>query len=209
MSKWFHMLTLVGMLLPGLVACSPEQEQTTPMAAPYEFEASYVWLSRDDMIAQADSIFVGRVVSFSPARWNQDSGEDWKGVGANLPYHEITATVEQPIVDAIGLGEQATITVLGGSPAGSIQSGSVVIADKPEHTLRAGDQAVFFLRLADLAWRPGPDMQEASRPVTMFLGAPNVSYLTLEEDGLYHSQAPEEPPQTLDALVTKIKTMRQ
>lgn len=198
----------------GLVAFSYQGEQaaaSTPTAKSrvYEFEASYMGLSRDQMIKEAGAIFVGEVVSLSPARWNQDSGEYWQeGALTTLPYHEVQVKVVQPLVDTVGLGAEAKITVLGGSPAGSIQTGELSIANQPEHTLQVGDQSVFFVVKREMAWRGGTAEKQATQPILRLVAMPKQSYLTRKNDGLYHVTEGTDAPLSLDTLRDLIKKQR-
>jgi hypothetical protein len=178
----------------------------------YTFEASYDFLSRDEMIAQADAIILGRVVDISPARWNQDSGEIWQQSGFTVvPYHEVEIEVLNVLADpgALSLGDSLAITVLGGSPAGSIQSGGSEISRHAEHDLQVGDQAAFFVVSRELAWRGGTTTRQAVRPIVRFMGEPRRSYLTLENDGLYHSSDPGEKPTSLESLAGHIAGIQQ
>lgn len=41
------------------------------------FETESVYFIQEELLAEADIIFVGKVLTISPTRWNQDSGEYW------------------------------------------------------------------------------------------------------------------------------------
>ena len=134
------------------------------------FEASYEDLVLDGRISRADSIFVGQVAAITPARFNQDNGEYWQqDAYTAMPYHTLEVTVVRSLADKLNLGNKITITVLGGSTAGSIQSGDVKVGLTSEHTLRVGDRAVFFVWRRNLAWR-GTDTPLTTRPVNMLMG---------------------------------------
>ncbi|MCX7680847.1 MAG: hypothetical protein N2508_02580 [Anaerolineae bacterium] len=218
---------LAGALIVGLIlglgatflgACSenrdgdaPSVEGNTPVRV--EFEAEYIALTREQMIDQADLIFLGEVSHISPTRWNQDSGEYWDDdetrdlYDTALPYHEIELIVIQPIVDAVGVEEQVIITVLGNSPVGpEPQTGgfTVIVAGAPSHDLKVGDRVVVFARQGEIAWRGG------MRPAILLMGVPRDSYLIQGEDGLYHHRQPDvEEPVSLEALSAHIARRRE
>jgi hypothetical protein len=116
--------------------------------------------------------------------------------------------VIQPLVDTVGLDQRVPITVLGGSPAGSIQSGDVQISSNAEHTINVGDQTIFFVSKRAMAWRGGTVANQATRPIIRLMGIPTFSYLTQKKDGFYHSVDTSEPPISLDALHQKIAKIR-
>lgn len=175
----------------------------------FELEGSYEELSRDDTIQQAGAIFVGEVLSVSPVRWNQDNGEYWQEEEyTTLPYHEIQVKVIQPLINTIGLESEATITVLGPSPAGGNQRDSVTLEGEPHHRLKVGDQSIFFIVQRAIAWRGGTPQNQATRPILRLVGMPTMSYLLKRADGLYESPAGNEPPLSLDDLVRRITRVR-
>jgi hypothetical protein len=108
-------------LLP-LVACAPDLMVTSATAAAptagqmMEVILDFELLTRTQMIAEADAIFVGQVTDISPTSWNQDSGEYWEQEieGTTLtamPIHQLELAVTQPIVNEIGLSETAVLTI--------------------------------------------------------------------------------------------------
>jgi len=168
---------LAGVLVFGLVAglviflAKPEAQQDVTVVQ----HASYIGVTRDDMIDSADAIFLGKVVAISPTRWNRDNGEEWNddatGGDSGIQIHTIEVKIIQPIVDVIGLGEQITITALGTSPLDGIA----------DHNLKGSDQAVFFIVQSQLAWREG-----GTKPILEFMGGPEYSYFLQGKDGLCH-----------------------
>lgn len=182
--QWKSMLS--GAIALGLVAglvlvlIKPKAEQKTTVVQ----LASYIGVTREDMVASADAIFLGKVVAISPTRWNQDSGEEWNddatGGDSGFQIHLIEVEILQPIVDTIGLGKHVTITGLGTSPLDSY--------GYADHNLKESDQAVFFIVQSQLAWRGGE-----TRPILEFMGAPEYSYFLQGKDGLYHHERPESP----------------
>jgi len=194
--------------------------ENTPVSI--EFRGSCAALTREEMIEQADLVFVGRVVNIAPTRWNQDSGEYWdedetQDPDSSLLYHEIELAIIRPIIDTIGVGEKVVITVLGNSPVGpqpevpglkvNGQPVIVVEAGSPEHDLKVDDQAIFFAEQREIAWRGGIG---GMRPVVSFMGCYRDSYLVQGKDGLYHFWRPDlEPPISLEALIVQIAQRRE
>lgn len=203
-------MVVTGILVGSSVFSTGKPAVTNEVAEaktrPYHFEATYGAKSRAEQIAQADAVFVGRVTDVLPARWNQDTGEYWVEEGlTTLPYHEINVNVVRPLFDRIGLEQQIAITVLGGSPAGTIGSAKVPIAPEADHDLKVGDERVFFVSKTSIAWRGGTVGNQATRPVTVLAAYPKYSYLRVEADGLLRSENPEERAITLSELVSRLK----
>jgi len=169
--------------------------------------ASYAAISREEMIAQADVILVGRVTNVSPTRFNQDSGEYWEDTNSPrtiCPIHQIEIAVLQTIVDTIGVDDTVVVTVWGNSPLerplGS--AAGIIMAGSPDHNLEVGDQVIAFLGQRNIAWRDG------TRPVLMFMGFPAESYLVLGSDGLYHDDWLDKEPVSLEALIAQVAQKR-
>ncbi len=202
MKKWALVIAALGITAGVAIAAvelfAPRSSARPP--EPWAFETTYLFLSQDEMIAQADAIFVGTVVGFSPTRWNRDSGEYYpcEPLGnCPLPLHYVEVQVIRTIVDTLGLGETTTLTVLGASPLDAASS------DDVEHDLQVGDRAIMFVRQGELAWRGG-----GTRPAIMFMTAPNISYLKYGDDGLYHYEGPEPADYTFEELVARIEGKR-
>lgn len=113
--------------------------------------------------------FEGRVVSVAPARWNSDAGTRWtagaKGAGP-AAYHEVTFRVTRSIRGQAG--RTVTITVVGNSPAGSVDGS---LAGRPDHDLKVGDSVLVLATGGTMAWSDG-----STRPTLRFAGAPMASY---------------------------------
>jgi hypothetical protein len=192
-------LVLAGAFVFGLMAgfvfflAKPD----TPQKVTVVQSASYIEVTREDMIASADAIFLGRVVAISPTRWNQDSGEEWNddaiGGDSGIQIHTIEVEILQPVVDTIGLGKQVTITALGVSPVDGIA----------DHNLKDGVRAVFFIVQTELAWRG-----KTTRPIFEFIGAPTESYYLLGSDGLYYDGRPDAQALSFEDIV-KIVAQRR
>lgn len=203
-------LTLVGTLAVGLIvgvtltflqARIQEQEGSPPSnVIPGESTSpdttieivqdfSYISLTREEMIDQAEIIFVGKVTRISPTQWNQDSGEAWAG---GLQLHYIELEVLEPIIDTIGLGEHVTLTALGRSP----------LEVRADYALKEGDQAVIFARQTKLDWRDG------RRPIFQLLGVPSDAHFILGDDELYHGRWNEEPI-SFEQLLNRIGQRRE
>lgn len=136
-------------------------------------EASYVEYPVKTMMSEADVIFLGQVVNIGETRWNQENGRYWNG---GLPYHDITLSLAQPIVG--DMNEEVKLTVIGNSPL----DGSEDTLLASDHALAMGDEVIVFARNTEFAWR-----RPERIPAIMFMGSPQTSILTKEEDGLYHS----------------------
>ena len=189
-------LVVVGLALLFLEpAPRQEPEAATPSDVTVEQLFSYALISLEEMIDESDAIFLGKVVSISPTRWNQDSGEEWYDSvsGSGLQLHTIELEVLEPIVDTIGLGQQVTITVLGSSP----------LEGSADHDLKMDDQAVIFAGSGEIAWRGG-----TMRPVLLLAGAPSDSHFILGGNGLYRGRWNEEPV-SLEQLIDRIAQRRE
>lgn len=189
-------LVVVGLALLFLeLVPRQEPEAATASDATVEHLFSYALISREEMIDESDVIFLGKVVSISRTRWNQDSGEEWydSESGSGLQLHTIGFEVLKPIVDTIGLGQQVTITVLGRSP----------LEGSADHDLKMDDQAVIFADSGEIAWRGG-----TMRPVLLFTGVPSDSHFILRDNGLYEGRWNEEPV-SLEQLIDRIAQRRE
>lgn len=161
--------------------------------------ASYIRLSREEMLKQADAIVAGQVTQVSATRFNQDSGELWEarvGEATPLALHYVEVQITEVLAGGVELEEKGnvTIAVLGTS---SMDSPS-----QADHQLKPGDQVIVFLQSAELAWREG------TRPVWRFVAAPAESALALQSDGLYHDGWRDESPLTLEDLEVQIAQQR-
>lgn len=198
--KWALMAVALGIVaalaivaVETLVLRAPRTPEIRPGAAQF----LYIFMSPNEMMEQADAIFMGTVSGISPTRWNQDSGEPYpcEPLGdCPLELHYIEVQITRPLVDTIGLGETITLTVLGASP---------LDVSEAEHDLQVGDQALFFVRQTEVGWRGGE-----TRPAIMFMTAPGSSYFKYGDDGLYHYTGPEPATYTLEELIAQIGSKR-
>lgn len=102
------------------------------------------------------------------------------------------------LFDSIGADKNVIITVLGGSPSGSVD-GAVQISDNVAHNLKVGDEAVFFVVKRNLAWQNG------TYPILRFMGNPMMGYLLKGNDGLYRLEgAQNNPGISINQLVEQI-----
>ncbi|MFN8439603.1 MAG: hypothetical protein U0175_02480 [Caldilineaceae bacterium] len=168
-------------------------------------QATWAYLSFNELANQATAIFLGKVTAISPAQWNQDSGEYWDDSGstsAALVLHYIEIEVQEPLIDNIGLEKQVKLPTL--SEYYLVDEKLNVIEEKlpRRHDLVAGDQAVFFIDKTELAWRGGV------RPVLYLATYPGQSYFKLGGEGLYHGEL-LEGAFTLDELKAKILAERE
>jgi len=155
-----------------------------------EQHSSYVLITREEMIQQADLIFVGKVKVISPTSWNQDNGEYWNN---GLLIHTLEVEILRPIAGDTQwvTNKSMLLTILGNSPADG----------HSEHGLQTDNQAVFFVRETDLAWREG------KRKVVMPLGMPTDFYFLLGTDGTYHGRFNEQAT-SLEKLIERISQHR-
>lgn len=188
-------LGVVALILAPLLlfSCSRSDTQeinsVTPEKIVVEQDTLYVYLDKEQMIDDADLIFLGKVVDISPTHWNQDSGEEWRG---GLLIHTVAIEVLRPLVAGVDKSDVVTVTVLGESS----------LTGAADHDLAIGDQAVFFVRHTDLAWREG-----RSRPIQQLVSAPLDSYYRQRSDGLF-SRPGESEPVTLRDITTEIGQRR-
>lgn len=174
-------LGIVALILAQLVlfSCSrantQEVNSVTPETIVVEQDTLYVYLDKDQIIDNADLIFLGKVLDISPTHWNQDNGEEWRG---GLLIHTADIEVLRPLVAGVNKSDVITVTVLGESP----------LDGAADHDLALGDQAIFFVRHTDLAWR-----ESGSRPIQQLVGTPLDSYYRQRTDGLFSRPADSEP----------------
>ena len=175
----------------------PKAQQEVTQEVVVVQQASYLDVTREDMVEVADAIFLGNVVAVSSTRWNQDSGEEWNDDvvdgGSGLQIHIVEVEILQPIVDTIGLDKTVEITVLGRSPKDGYA----------DHALQKDSQAVFFIMKTELAWRGNE-----TRPVFIFIGAPAYSYFMKRSDGLYHDERSEALALSFEDIVNFVAERR-
>lgn len=150
----------------GLSANYP---QSPALGARVVQHALYPDMGNAQLAGLTEVAFVGRVQSISRSRWNTDGGGRWSATpGGTRPvaYHQIRFLVTETIR---GTGVPTiTVTVLGASPAGSVDGS---LGGHPDHGLGIGDRVLVLAASSSLAWRDG-----ATRPVIRFAGAPSASY---------------------------------
>lgn len=139
----------------------------------------YADYTLEDMMTQADAIFIGEVTAVLPPRWNQDSGEYWEGAEA-MQIHQLEVAIHESVVDTLGLGEKVTITMLGTNPI-RMEDYTIDVTEGLPHGLEIGYQGVFFVIGIEFPWR------DRTRPMIGFLGNPIEGYLLAGSDGLYYS----------------------
>ena len=186
---------LLSFLLIVLVACSTPSpqgnaEEDTAIA---NVQAEYVQFSRDEMMRSADMIFVGKVLSITPTKWNQDSGEYWEAIteegvneqGESLttthsgwPIHEIELVVAQSLInDSEAIEKSIVLTVLGKSPVDQEPPGNdtevVTVVGEAPYSLQVGDEVVIFAVYTEIAWRD-PD-----QPIRLVPAGDGTSYFDI------------------------------
>ena len=202
-------LTLIGPLTLGLIsglALIIAEFGFHRQREVVEQHASYVLYTREEMIDSADVIVVGKVISISPTRWNQDSGEQWDSIEEEplifdpnnppptaLQLHTVELEVVQPIADTVGLDKQITITVLGKSP----------LDGHADHSLKVGDQAIIFAVQTDLVWRN----EKGTKQIFELVGVPSDAHFIVGDDGLYHGR-PDENPFLLAEVINRVAQRR-
>lgn len=191
--KKFTATTLFNVLLVFLTACAPlamPSAQSTPVPTQIVVRqfSHYATVTYPEMVAQAGAIWVGKVAGIGPTLWNQDSGEMWDN---GMQLHYVHIEVLQPIVENIKLEGTVRVTVLGASP----------LDGYADHDLQVGEQAVFFARATQLAWRGG------TKPIIELLGNPADSYLKMDGSNRY-SGALRLGPIELDDLISEIERLR-
>ena len=96
--------------------------RTKGLTPPSSVEASYAYLSFDDLVRTADAIVTGYVQGISSTRWNQDSGEYWEyylkeggfdTIIVAQPYYEIVLTIERRLIAPSNLEDIEQLTVVG------------------------------------------------------------------------------------------------
>ncbi len=183
--KW---LTGLVIILLGLVlaACSANTNKPHEEAASVQLEFTYADVSFEERMQQAQVVLAGKVLSISPTKWNQDSGDYWEEeidgtLYSALPYYEIEVSTEQLLSPSEGIGQSLIITVLGTAPheTGVAAADGLAVISDSNLPLAIGDEVVIFVRQTDLAWRDG------SRAVWYFMGDPVQSFMKMGKDGLY------------------------
>lgn len=198
-------LALVTIGLLGACAFIPTNTDPAGSAIQRTQSFSYVGMSTDQIIDEADAILIGKVTSISPSRWNQDSGEYWEDdLDMALQYYEVTLEVIDAVVDEIGFGGKATLTVLGPSPADvlpgtdiseiqHVQAGSIPFQE--------GEKVLIFAEKRKIAWRGGPVER------IVLVGGPQGKY-TLTDDGRALNTCTSERDSMLSALLEQIAARR-
>ncbi len=187
----------VGLAILKTQAQTEETPLSSPATVSIRTEASYIQLSRQEMMEYADAILVGQVAKISTTQFNQDGGEAWEPLNANdvlLALHYVDIVVQDALISTAESDEKIRIAVLGTSPLDA--------NDLADHHLKEGDQVIVFLQSAELAWRDGP------RPVWRFVALPAESALVLQSDGLYHDGWLDKSPIALDALILQVEQSR-
>lgn len=174
-----------------------------------EYSATHTYYSHDDMMKKADAIIVGEVTSISPARWNQESGEFWQDDWQTpLPYYEVKINVTESLADKLKVGPEVAITIIGSSSTGTDSASKVQVGGE-QLPLQIGEQAVFFVRSGQIAWRT-EGSTSGVRDVVMLLNVPDYSYLLKQADGRYRLQDPAEKEKlvSIEELREKVKKLR-
>lgn len=194
---WRVLLLALG--IGAAVGCAANQSLlvATPTSKNTIIKQSFTYMeiSDKDKIEKSDIILVGKIITISPTRWNQDDGSMWDAQGSQIgsfQIHELEVQVIRKIVDDLNFGDKVTVTVLGTSPK----------EEYPDYTLSEGDQVVMFLKKGDIAWR-----ETGVRNVLIFNGSPYQSLYVQNPDGQYELQWAKKMV-TLDELIGQIASLR-
>lgn len=225
-------LALVGclFLVMGCRSNSTDSTQSFGNAQTVRFSTEYVIASPEDVIERADIIFVGKVLTISPTRWNQDNGSYWEEVTKEgeyetrhtaMPVHEIEMEVTRLVEDEIGISENVVLTMIGKSPVDNLDAvaDTVQIIGSPDHMLTVDDEVLVFGRQTEIAWRDGNPIRlvepkDGSQPY-FEIGRKTViqltpgAYLLRGDDGLFYS--PENSDwshASLDTILQQIQRLR-
>lgn len=216
-------------------ACSDDENGVTAEPPPsisgerqrVEVILDYEYLTRSQMIEEADAIFVAVIEEISATGWNQDNGKYWEqeleGTTITaMPVHTILVMVKDVAKDEIGLGETAVLTISGKSPAddGSVLfSGTSELGGTADYSLAPGDEVLLFVSERMVGWW-GEDEQMtynaaqgafegAKRKVLNFANMPIASYLRLGADGLYYPEEKspdnEAGPVSLEEIIQAVQ----
>jgi hypothetical protein len=168
---------------PG-IALEPnlEQADNEELHVEAEIVSEEETFLRDEMITQAEAIFLGRVDFVGETKWNQESGAYW---AEGQPYYHIAVSVVQPLVDEIGLGTGGVLTVSGKSPLNGQSTGgdAMTLVDSSRQELQVGDEIILFVRQSEMTWRDG-------RIQTVMTPFSDLASSTMDAD-LFHSLAAE------------------
>lgn len=146
-----------------------------------EQHTSYGALSYEQLINNADVVFVGKLQNVSVSKWNQDSGEYWmddESTTAVVQYHTLTFDVSQFIINKTKSPDLKSIeiTVLGPSP----------LDENADYSLSIGDNLVVFARETELAWKEG----NHRKPILEIETAPEFAFFIQinSPDGPYNGK---------------------
>lgn len=131
-------------------------------------EFSYVTPAYEQLVNEADIVFVGTLTDISPSKWNQDNGKYWidespDRVTTPLQYHTLRFDVSQLIINKTKLQDlkNIEITILGPSP----------LEKNADYSLSVDDNVVIFARETELAWQEG----NHRKPIIEIATAPDFS----------------------------------
>ncbi|MCA9974504.1 MAG: hypothetical protein R3E31_28730 [Chloroflexota bacterium] len=229
-SMCIKMTLIASWLLVGCRSNATDITQSFDKGQTIYFSAEYIIDSPENVIRRADVIFVGKVISISPTRWNQDSGDYWEETTTEgayetnhtaMPVHKITMEVTSLIADEVGIGETVVLTAIGKSPNenSSTTADTIQLAGSPDHMLTIGSEAVIFGIQTEIAWRDDNpirlvESEDGSSPY-FEIGRKTViqltpgAYLLKGDDGLFYS--PENMDWSyvsLDSVLQQIERFR-
>lgn len=165
--NWKQIILVMILGIYATIGCAVNQ--SLPIVTPTSVNTiakqsfTYLEISDKDKIEKSNIILVGKIMTISPTRWNQDDGNMWEAQGSQIgafQVHELEVQVIRKIVDDLNIGETLTVTILGTSPK----------EEYPDYNLSEGDQVVMFLKKGAIAWR-----ETGVRKVMIFNGSPYQS----------------------------------
>ena len=204
--KGLVVVPLVLVMTGFLVACASTPINPSPAAPAIQRSQSFIWvgMTTEQVIDDAEAILMGKVTSLSPSRWNQDSGEYWEDDSdMALQYYEVTLEVTDAVVDEIGFGDRAIITVLGPSPADLAPRTDSEVQHTQADSIpfQEGEKVLLFIEKVPLAWRSG--LVER----VVLVGGPQGKY-TITDDGRALNACMSKRDSTLSALLEQIAARR-
>jgi hypothetical protein len=207
---------IVALFLLASCNTTNRLENTVEENITVSFETESVYFTQEELVAEAELIFAGKVLTISPTRWNQDSGEYWtetteEGITAEgerlttthspWPVYEVKLSVTQPIVDEIGVGSEVVLTLLGKSPIDDATNDAenTIQVDAETVNLQIGQELIVFAMQTELAWRDPERPIElktksdgtsyfdiGTRSIITLMGVSDNAYLVKGSDGLYY-----------------------
>lgn len=91
----------------------------------------------DNLVAQSDAVFLAQVSYVSATKLDETSAE---------PFYQIAFSIEQAMVDELGVGSGIVMTVFGESPVSVGETAPTPSRGQAVHQLQVGDSIVVFAK---------------------------------------------------------------